>query len=106
MVKVNTEVGDGKCPGCGGMWSLIGYRHRCSERLLQKEVPRADAEPAIRRPEASAHRERGGRTVGSIPATGASPVGGRKKQVYMNTDERREYMREYMRNRRAAKREK
>lgn len=102
--KVNTEVGKDKCPGCGGMWSLIGSRHLCSGRLLQKEVPppvpRAEAEKAI--PRLSAKGRDADRTVGLIPATGAS----HKKQVYQNTDQRRAYMREYMRNRRAAKRDK
>lgn len=79
------------CPGCGGMWSMIGRAHLCSGRLLQ-EVPRAEAEPKT--------RVRAGRTAGLIPATGASPKEGHKKQVYLNTDERRAYMREYMRNKR------
>lgn len=74
---------------------MIGRAHRCSGRLLQK-VPRAEAEPKT--------RVRAGRKVGSIPATGASPKVGRK-QIYLNTDDRRAYMREYMRNLRAAKQE-
>lgn len=109
---------NGKCPGCGGMFSLIGRKHLCSGWLLQKDVPlpvpRADAKPETRIP-VVATKKRIGRTAGLIPATGSNPgskpVRGWRADAklgdsYPDTDHHRAYMREYMRNRRAAKREK
>lgn len=112
-------VNKDKCPGCGGMWSMIGRAHRCSGHLLPRDsgggvegghaktgnktgsVPVAEVlvpHPALRgiKSDVAAKQPRAGVTPG--------PPEAKPMDAYPDSDRRREYMREYMRKKRAAKR--
>lgn len=71
-----------RCPACGAMYALVGYRHHCVPRVRAEPVPAAV----------------------KVAAPKAAPVAP-EFPTYRHRDpeKRRAYMRDYMRRKRAKK---
>lgn len=64
---------DDRCPGCGGMWALIGRKHLCSERLRGASAPAksrggGESGPARTKVAGTSPEERGHVATGSNSA--------------------------------------
>ncbi len=74
-----------RCPSCGGMYTLIGHRHRCVPRARPVTVKRIDLPQVIKSAEVDDAGQETGATV----------------YRFRNPDKWRAYMRIYMRGWRA-----
>ena len=77
-----------RCPDCGGLYSLIGYRHLCRKRVLVAKPEAVVKEPEVENPKLEKRKVK---TLAGAP----------KGYKYRDAEKWKAYMKEYMRKRRA-----
>ena len=88
-----------KCPICGADYSLVGRVHNCRSNPVNSPVSQVNKDgvnPSVNPQEVN-------KQVNEIRERLEAPVNPHKpgRGAYPNSDKRREYMKEYMRRRRA-----
>lgn len=97
---MDNRLDNSRCPECGGLFALIGYRHRC--------VARTKVEPAIEPPVAVQKVKRAEKKIEAVArrkgVTAADAI--LPGYRYRDVEKRRIYCRDKMREYRARKLEK